>query len=141
MKNINHYTLALQSKISSYVYKRKGWKTDRQIVVVESDDWGAIRMPSLEVLNYLLAKNIKFRAGLGCDQYDTLASNDDLELLMDVLYSVKDKNNNPAKITLNSVMTNPDFKKIKEADYTEYSYEMFTETLKRYPNHDRAFAL
>jgi len=26
-----------------------GWRTDRKIVVIESDDWGAIRMPSKEV--------------------------------------------------------------------------------------------
>lgn len=27
-----------------------GWRTNRKIVVIESDDWGSIRMPSLTIL-------------------------------------------------------------------------------------------
>ena len=29
-----------------------GWRTNRHIVVIESDDWGSIRMPSKEVYVY-----------------------------------------------------------------------------------------
>ena len=98
-------------------------------------------MPSLEILNNLLRKGVKLRPEMGYDKYDTLASNKDLESLMDVLSSVSDTNGNPAKITLNYVMANPDFHKIKESEYAEYHYELFTETLKRYPNHNKSFDL
>ena len=32
----------------------KGWRTNRKIVVIESDDWGTIRMSSKEAFNSLL---------------------------------------------------------------------------------------
>ncbi len=141
MKSLTHYRQALISRSMSYVMKRKGFRTNRHIVVIESDDWGSIRMPSLEVLHNLQEKNVKFLTEIGYDKYDSLASNEDLEILMDALSSVKDKNNNPAKLTLNCVVANPDFKKIKESNYTQYHYELFTDTLKRYPSHDKAFHL
>jgi len=117
-------------------------RTNRHIVAFESDDWGSIRMPSLDILNEFQANNVlSSEVGLKYDRVDTLASNDDLELLMDVLSSVKDTNGNPAVITLNCVAANPDFEKIKEQNFQQYYYEPFTETLKKYPHHDRAFDL
>lgn len=141
MKSLTHYLNAAENRILNYIYKQRGWTTDRKIVVIESDDWGSIRMPSVDILNELIKKGIELHPELGYDKYDTLESNDDLLLLMEVLYSVKDRNNNPPKITLNYLMTNPDFRKIKESNFRTYHYELFTETLKKYPNHDNVFAL
>ena len=31
------------------LYNMFGWRTKRHLVVIESDDWGTIRMPSREV--------------------------------------------------------------------------------------------
>lgn len=118
---------------------RRGNKTDRQIVVFESDDWGSIRMPSTEARTRLLNKGIKLKAPNTYDRVDTLASDSDLTALMEILGSVNDKNGNPAIMTLNCVVANPDFKKIKESGFLQYSYEPFTETLNRYPNHSHAF--
>lgn len=136
----NLYNKIRNKAFFSY-YNMKGFSTKRKIIVFESDDWGSIRMPSKEVFNRLLAKNIKFSIDDSFDKYDTLASDDDLELLMDVLYSIKDRNGNYAKMTLNSVVANPDFEKIKKSNYTEYHYEVFTETLKKYSNHSHSFEL
>lgn len=141
MKSVNRYAAAIQMRSMNYFNQYRGWRTDRKIVVIESDDWGSIRIPSKEVLNYLLDKGVELHPELGYDKYDTLASNSDLENLLEVLSSVKDFNGNPAKITLNCIMTNPDFAKIKASNFTEYHYELFTETLKRYPNHNNAFNL
>jgi hypothetical protein len=117
-----------------------GWRTTRKIVVIESDDWGSIRMPSLEVFNEL--KKEGFQPGNDPYlKYDSLASEDDLSALFEVLSSVKDKNGNPAIITANTVVANPDFKKIKESGFQNYYYEPFTETLKRYPQHKNSFSL
>ena len=119
----------------------KNKQINQHVVVFESDDWGSIRMPSLAVLDKLQSKGVTLAVPQSYDSVDTIASNDDLEMLMEVLASVKDSNGNPAKITLNTCVANPDFERIKDGNFQEYYYEPFTETLKRYPHHDRAFAL
>ena len=117
-------------------------RTNRHIVVFESDDWGSIRMPSLDVLDRLIKRGVPATPiGLAYDRVDTLASNDDLELLMEVLSSVQDSQGNPAIITLNCVTANPYFEAIRANGFQMYCYEPFTETLKRYPHHDKAFGL
>jgi len=60
---------------------------------------------------------------------------------MGVLSSVKDKNGNPAILTANNIVANPDFDKIKESGYQQYFYKPFTQTLEEYPNHDRVMDL
>ena len=87
-----------------------GFRTKRKIIVIESDDWGSIRMASKEAYNILL------NSGYPVDQStynknDALESNEDLEMLFEVLSSVKDKNGNSAIITANTIVANPDFEK------------------------------
>ncbi len=118
----------------------RGFKTDRKIVVFESDDWGSIRMPSNEVYNKLLAKGYPVDR-LSYLKYDSLESNSDLEMLFEVLTSFKDKNGNHPVITANTIVSNPDFEKIRASSFLEYHSELFTETLKRYPERDRVFEL
>ena len=36
-----------------------GWYTKRKLVVIESDDWGAIRMPSMEAFYQFLKYRIR----------------------------------------------------------------------------------
>ena len=98
-------------------------------------------MPSKKVLEELKHNNHSFFDGIGYDRYDTLASNTDLEVLIEALSSVKDSEGHAAMLTMNCVVANPDFAKIRQSDFREYHYELFTETLKRYPHHDRSFAL
>jgi len=117
-----------------------GWHTKRKIVVLDSDDWGSIGLPTLEVYESL--KDSGFRM----DQnpylkYDSLASENDLTSLFDVLKRFKDINGKHPVITANTVVANPDFAKIKSSDFTEYHYELFTETLKKYPQHSKSFEL
>ena len=101
-----------------------GWHTNRKIVVIESDDWGSIRMPSIDAYNYLIKHGYRVNEGF-FERYDSLESSDDLEVLYEVLGSVKDSHNNPAVMTANSVMVNPDFDKIKRAHFQTYHYEFF----------------
>lgn len=130
----------LKKTISQNLLNILGWQTDRKIIVIESDDWGSIRMPSKEAYQILLTKGYAVDQN-PFNQFDSLESNDDVELLLNILSAVKDKNGNPALMTLNSVVANPDFKRIKESGYSEYFYEPFNETLKRYPKHDKVFNL
>lgn len=117
-----------------------GWKTERKLIIFESDDWGSIRMPSKSVFDDLKEKGY-FPQNDYYLKYDCLESNEDLKLLFDVLESVKDKNGNSAVLTANVIVANPDFDKIRQNNFQNYIYETFTETLKKYPNHDKVYEL
>jgi len=130
----------LKRKLLSFYINSRGWKTDRKIIVIESDDWGSTRMPSKKVYDELLAKGFPVDK-LPYLRYDSLESNTDLEMLFEVLTSFRDKNGNHPVITANTIMTNPDFEKIRKSVFKEYHYELFTETYKKYPEHDRVFDL
>lgn len=133
--------MSLKSKLVHMMMILKNHHTDKHIVVFESDDWGSIRMPSLQIMNHLQHSGIELCLPESYDCFDTLASNNDLECLIEVLSSFKDEDGSPAKLTMNTCVANPDFQKIKNSDFTTYFYEPFTETLKRYPHHDKAFDL
>ncbi len=121
------------------------WKTKRRIVVIESDDWGTIRMGSTEAFRRLDEAGIRLRNPHGeaerFNRYDALATSQDLERLYEVLSSVKDSRGNPAVMTPVVIVANPDFQKIKDSGFSEYHYEPFTETLKRFPGCEDAFTL
>lgn len=105
-----------------------GWRTDRKIVVIESDDWGSIRMPSKESVETLKTKGFKIDQ-CAYMQNDSLESNEDLESLFDFLAKRKKK----PVITANFLTANPDFTKIKASNFNTYHYESIEETLKSYP--------
>ena len=127
-------------KIKNNLINIPGWRTKRKIIVIESDDWGSIRMPSKKVLNQLDKKGFIPNNDY-YNRFDSLASENDLSNLFEILSSVKDKNENPAIITANTIVANPDFKKIAGSNFREYKYELFTETLKKYPKHKNSFNL
>lgn len=117
-----------------------GWRTKRKIVVIESDDWGSIRMPSLQVYNLLLSRGIPVD-NLYFLKYDALESEQDLVALFEVLSSFKDCRGNFPVVTANAVVANPDFERISASGRLEYHYELITDTYKHYPNHARSFEL
>lgn len=130
----------IKHKAGRFLTNLPGWRTSRKIVVIESDDWGSIRMPSRDVYKKCLKAG--YRVDMNpYEHYDSLASKDDLELLFDLLSSFKDKNGNNPIITANCVVANPDFKKIKQNNFLQYHYEVITDTFKRYPRHSNNFKL
>lgn len=130
----------LRQRISDNLFNIPGWRTKRRIVIFESDDWGSIRMPSRDVYNTLLKAGIRVDKCPFCS-FDSLATEDDLTSLFGVLRKFKDKNGNHPVFTANCVVANPDFLKISETDFNEYHFELFTETLKRYPGCKNSFSL
>ena len=56
-----------------------GYKTNRKIVVFESDDWGSIRMPSKLAYSNLLKKEIDVDKSYLYDTLDSLEKKGDLE--------------------------------------------------------------
>src|SRR5690554_3569140 len=131
--NISRIKRAAINRSMRFINERRGWTTDRKIIVIESDDWGSIRMPNREVYERALKKGITVDNCSYC-KYDTLASVTDFEAIFDIFRKHKDKNGNPPIITTNTIVGNPDFDKIKSDNFKNYFYEPFTETLKRYPN-------
>jgi len=131
---------SVKKAISSHLNNYRGWRTSRKIVVIESDDWGSVCMPSPEIHEKLI--QTKYRIDL-CPYatYDSLASEEDLQMLFSALSDYRDRNGNNPVITANTVMTNPDFLKIKDSGFTGYYYELFTDTLKKYPQHSGSFKL
>lgn len=122
------------------LYNMFGWRTNRHIVVIESDDWGTIRMPSREVYDEFIRRGIHVDRDPYC-RFDNLATTHDLENLFEVLHSVRDKNGHPAVITVNALSANPVFEKIRESNFTQYYFEPFTETLRRDAVHAGAFEM
>lgn len=129
----------LKSFAAAADINRKGKSVKEKLIIIESDDWGAIRTPSRETLDYFGQKG--FDIANSIYKNDALASQDDLEKLFEVLAKYKGGDGKPAVITANAIMANPDFEKIKANDYQEYFWEPFTETFKRYPKHQNNLAL
>ncbi|MFY0672425.1 MAG: hypothetical protein JXQ87_03435 [Bacteroidia bacterium] len=115
-------------------------KITKKIVVFESDDWGAIRMPSQVVHSKLVKKGI-IQEKEPFSRLDGLESSDDLELLFDVLSSVKDSNGNNAILTADTIMANPNFDAIKDSEFESYAYEKVTDTMNHYDGSTKAFDL
>lgn len=121
----------LRNSISRHLNNCRGWRTDRHIVVIESDDWGSTCMPSKKAWESLLDKGIRVDK---CPYatYDSLATTDDLTELFSLLSGIKDANGRPAVITANTIMANPDFERIRESGFRRYFYETFDVSIQKY---------
>ncbi len=117
-----------------------GWRTSRKIIVFLVDDWGSIRIHGHK------AREALRRAGVNIDsnrfnKYDTLASEDDLTSLFDVLASFRDRNEASPCFTALATVANPDFDRIRQSGFKTYFYDPFTRTLERYYRTDKVFEL
>lgn len=109
-----------------------GVKINRKIVVIESDDWGSIRIPDRKSL--LLLKNFGIKVEkCGYVLNDALEDNYDLETLIDLL----DNKKRAPIITANFLTANPDFNKIKESDFQKYYYQTIHQTIASLPDRDK----
>ena len=133
------YTGTKKSELKIYVSNLLGWRTNRKLIVIESDDWGSVYMSDKRALEEMKTK------GIPLDSHylknDTLESNEDMEMLMEVLRKHKDASGRYVVLTGVNVVANPDFEKIKANGFKKYEYELFTETAKRYPQSDRIHSL
>jgi hypothetical protein len=119
-----------KSTISRNLINIPGFRTNRKIVVFESDDWGSIRMPSIDVFNLLKNKNGSLVSHY--DSLDSLEKKEDVSDLFNLLSEFKDYKGQSAKFTFNSVMTNPDFSKIRASEFDQYFSENFSDSYENY---------
>jgi hypothetical protein len=125
----------LKSTISKNITNIVGWKTNRKIIVIESDDWGSIRMPNKDV--YTKLERLSFSKEFTLyDRLDSLERLEDLQSLLDIAKEFKDFNDKPLVFTLNTVMQNPDFEKIKAGDYKKFYGIPFFESYKQFYGQD-----
>ena len=133
----------IRNIVSKSLRNLPGWRTDKKLIVFESDDWGSIRMPSNSSFKRLERLGLDLRSA-DAERYnlnDTLATHNDLVNLFDVLARIKDSNGNYAVFTPVTIVANPDFKRIKESGFRDYFYEPFTDTLKRHEGCERSFVM
>jgi hypothetical protein len=110
----------------------------KQLVIL-SDDWGSVRIRSKKDQEALINKGYQIKNRF--DQYDSLETNDDVELLYEVLTRHKDYKGNYPIITAVTNTGNPDFKKIKDSGFKHYAYEVVDKTYQSYEYSDKVLAL
>lgn len=127
-----------KQNILKYISNLPGWTTSKKIVVIESDDWGSIRMSSLDSFEKLRQAGVNVDGGDSkrYNSNDTLATSEDLDALFNVLVRFNDKNGNYPVFTAISLTSNPDFERIAGSDFQEYHSELFTSTLEKYNRAD-----
>jgi len=124
----------LKEYLKKHIINSKGNKISDRVLVIESDDWGSIRVPNKHVQEYLVQQKL-INLNDPFSRYDCLESAKDLEPLFEVLSSHNDCLGNNPVITINMVMANPDFEKIKTNKFDSYYFEEFTKTYETYyPN-------
>ncbi len=106
-----------------------------KLIVFESDDWGSIRMPSTNAFNKLIKYGIRVDLS-DYDRLDILENRSDLEALFDMLDGFKDDMGNNPIFTLNTVLANPDFEKIKKNHFEHFYFEHFFDSYKNYYGDD-----
>lgn len=128
----------LKNKIRGHAVNAKGWRTRRRIVVIESDDWGAVRLPSVKLLEKLEDWKIETRKDPML-RNDSLASEEDLKKFFETLQGIPGKEK--PVMTANTIVANPDFNKIESDNFESFHYQPFIETFQHYPSHQRSFDL
>ena len=111
-------------------------KTNRKILVIESDDWGSERIPNKVSRELLQKKGIDMISNPH-SLYDTLERLEDLVALEMVLNGVEKNYQKKVKITANFITTNPDFENIKKSKFENYFFEPFDKTYFRRDGHHK----
>lgn len=111
-----------------YLGQRLDWKTNRKLLVFESDDWGSLYLPNAARIQSLEQAGILLANRTGYLRFDCLENRADLQSLFDLLSQFSDIHGNPARITFNTVMGNPDFEKIQQSGFQHYFFQHFFES-------------
>jgi hypothetical protein len=113
----------------------RGWRTNRQLIVFESDDWGAIRVRDAATLQAMAKMGLRLPRSAH-DHFDCLECRSDLDSLFNVLDANRSRRHAPPTFTFNTVMGNPDFQRIKEDNFSRFSHEGLFQSYLRYQGDD-----
>lgn len=126
----------IQFATTNFLLNVQAPKLKKRIVVIESDDWGSLRMPSVEVYTKLVQKGVRL-ASNPFNKFDSLEVEGDLTALYSVLRNHRDATNAHPVITTNFIVANPVFKEIEENGFTQFEYEPFYKTYQRREGEDQ----
>ncbi|MGY6743333.1 MAG: hypothetical protein ACXIUQ_11400 [Cecembia sp.] len=121
--------MSLKDQLLQNLKNIPGWKTNRKLVAIAVDDYGNVRVDSKKALEQIEKKNpVKEQR---FDRYDTLETREDLEMLYEVLSSVKDQYGKYVVLTPYVLSGNIDFERIQEEGYQAYHYELLPVTFRK----------
>lgn len=130
----------MKERLKKHLINARGQKLKGKYLVIESDDWGSIRIPNTKIQKELESEGlINLRDPFSA--YDCLESSEDYLELFNVLRSFKDKKGNHPIITANMVMGNPAFDKIKASNFRSFEWEPFFSTYDYYYPDDETFSV
>ena len=102
---------------------------NEQWVIIQSDDWGSIRVPqNSEALEKLRRSTNKLSI---FQKFDTLDSHEDWTELITVLDSIKDRTGKKPIFTSNFVTGNPNFEQIENHHFTHFFWDPFYTTYEK----------
>ena len=102
------------------------WKSNRKILVLESDDWGSLRFASTDSFKHFNLGELDVYGRL--DQFEGL---EDLVALKQVFSKYRDRFGKHPILTANVAVANPDIAKIKDKSWNSYYYETSCQTFQR----------
>lgn len=120
------------SKLTSfYIQYVKGLHLNSPFIIIESDDWGSIRIPDVKTYESLKKRKIDVFSN-PFNRMDTLENGEDLNAIYEVLHNVYKDTGKKVCITANTVVANPLFNKIESDNFNDYHFENFLDTYKSY---------
>ncbi len=128
---MNRSEFILKDILKKHWISLRGKQTSRKLLVIESDDWGSIRIPNREAQNCLANEKL-IKLSDAFSAFDCMESAEDYKAIYEVLSGCKDNFDNHPVITTNMVMANPNFQKIKDDQFKTYHFEHFSETYESY---------
>jgi hypothetical protein len=129
-----HLLKKIKNTYTAHRTNRGGMRLKERLVILESDDWGAIRTPSATALEAFVGRGFAMAGSVY--QYDMLESAEDLDRLFNLLLEFRDNRGNPPVITGNMIMANPDFEAIRQSGFSAYQYELSSATCLRHAGHE-----
>ena len=92
----------------------------RPIVIIQSDDWGRVGIPSIAALDRLKSRDVD----VGKDPWDYygLETEEDIVTLGDVLAALRDRDGRSPCLTANFIMANADLRAMRAEGYREFRW-------------------
>lgn len=122
--------MSLLNSCKQFFFNLPAWRSSVPILVIESDDWGSIRMSSSD--SYDLLREQGYSIEKKYHEFDALENSEDIEKLFQILMSFQDVKGNHACITMNYLAANPDFDKIEENNFLKYFRKSLNEVYLQY---------
>lgn len=124
----------MRQRMFNYIKNLPGWRTKQKLVVFVVDDYGNVRLDSRQARENLDRAGLKVHSRF--DAFDALETREDLEMLYEVLHTVKDRNGRPAVFTPFALPCNINYERLFENNLSVYVNETLPETYSKLASRD-----